>query len=293
VTINRLLAWLLWRANAHPTPVRRNEFYALKDRLLRRLATRLPDMDVQHIVRECWGPLGGLGCSGQGCYRCGGSGVWSEAWVLLERWDFAGYVFHRPAGRTGPRPATIEGFVRHPGGVDARMAEDALLWLALLCDRRLFWRTLRGSRSCGSTRRPMLLLQKLVFEIRLCVDRWHPRTCGSCGRSFIRPFEGPGIWLICRRCWRPHASVVPVAALVHSPDWHASPDAAAEAVVSEYENLRDDDTIQTLLNLARTGRERDFRDLAAMVGVEQERIDELWLGTKARRCDGPQESLPF
>lgn len=42
------------------------------------------------------------------------------------------------------------------------------------------------------------------------------------------------------------------------------------------------DHIDTLLDLARTHREQDFRDLALMVGVEREQIDALWDGTVRR-----------
>ena len=43
-----------------------------------------------------------------------------------------------------------------------------------------------------------------------------------------------------------------------------------------------EDQTKTLVELARQGREQDFRDLAAMLGIDQERRDALWSGTVAR-----------
>lgn len=39
---------------------------------------------------------------------------------------------------------------------------------------------------------------------------------------------------------------------------------------------------ETLVDLARAGREQEFRDLAAMVGVEPSSINGLWRGTIKR-----------
>lgn len=43
-----------------------------------------------------------------------------------------------------------------------------------------------------------------------------------------------------------------------------------------------EDTAATLTDLAREGREQDFRDLALMSGVAPARVDALWLGTRLR-----------
>jgi hypothetical protein len=42
------------------------------------------------------------------------------------------------------------------------------------------------------------------------------------------------------------------------------------------------DHVKTLVDLARQGREQDFRDLGAMLGVAKDQLDDLWLGTMAR-----------
>jgi hypothetical protein len=131
---------------------RRTEFYALKDRLLQRYAS-YDGVDVQHIVKPCWGPgcdgdENRFTCPGSSCRKCGGTGVFSERFIPLQRWNFEGRIFHRPMGETSKRPATIEGHILH-GDVDAHAAADAALWLFLLCDRRLFWSTLGASSFVG------------------------------------------------------------------------------------------------------------------------------------------------
>ena len=46
------------------------------------------------------------------------------------------------------------------------------------------------------------------------------------------------------------------------------------------------DTVEALLDYAREGNERDFRDLAAMSGVPLAQLDKLWQGTRARLHQG-------
>ena len=43
-----------------------------------------------------------------------------------------------------------------------------------------------------------------------------------------------------------------------------------------------DDHVRTLVDFARQGREQDFRDLGAMLGVDKGALDDLWRGTVAR-----------
>jgi hypothetical protein len=198
----RPVAWLLHLANADAPTLHRRDFYALKERLLARWGTIVGE-DVQRYRRECYG-YGFDGCEGKSCRKCGGTGVFSESWVLLERWEFCGYTFHRPVGPTRPRAVDyIDGRIRHEG-VDPRASHDALLWLTLLFDRRLFWRSLTSSRFNGWQWRPMLALQYLAFEIRSRVDRlknWlRVRRCYECERRFIARTTGSAI--LCRRCER-------------------------------------------------------------------------------------------
>jgi len=200
-TILRPVAWLLHLANAHPPTLYRREFYALKDRLCRRYG-RLVGEDVQHIVDRCWGYEEDAGCAGKLCRRCGGTGIWSERFILLHRWALGGRVFHRP-DRTVYGPGwipTIEGRITHEG-VSRHASREAALWLALLFDRALFWRLFRSSRTHELRWCPMLALQAVVFELRRFVGRFYLRRCDTCRRWVFR--YSPRVFLCfirCRRC---------------------------------------------------------------------------------------------
>jgi hypothetical protein len=209
----RAVSRLLWLANSDPPRVRRAEFYAMKDRLLRRWGTRI-GQDWQEITRECYA------CDGTGryvylegdseeCRRCGGSGTYDRFWVRLERWDLAGRVFHRPAERTYSRPVEpvkIVGKVRHADV--GRASEEACLWLALAFDRALFRRLMLGSCALDPTwRYPLVTLRKLTFRAGMLARRFERRDCHACGRPFRQGFRDRGMRsLICGRCTRPRAA---------------------------------------------------------------------------------------
>lgn len=194
---DRIIARLLWMANTRPPAVHRREFYDLKDRLLHRYAIAVGE-DIQRIRKVCWD------CDGSGvvngrwiseaaayslaeCDRCDGTGIYNTIYVALKRWDFAGYVFHQPQCRLYKlRPGdqvAIEGYVQH-ANLKGHRAKEAQLWLALLCDRRLFWRMLtRGGCALGWYGLPMCNVQRAVYvmrDVRLWW-RWRPRRCQMCG----------------------------------------------------------------------------------------------------------------
>jgi hypothetical protein len=194
--IARFLGWLLWHANAvMGSSVDRFAAYAIKERILRRHGSLVGE-DIQHIKRECYGCRGsGYYYAGEECYRCGGTGVYDEKWIRLERWELGGHIFHRPIGNMA-RPmngmVTVEGRIYHDDRNHAA-SSDALLWLALVFDRRFFWRQFSRSRGYHELWRPMLGLQALVFEIRpRSWFRQHVaarRNCMNCHRDFWRLFN--------------------------------------------------------------------------------------------------------
>lgn len=197
----RVVAWLLVHANADPgIASQRRDFYALKDRLLKRWGRVVGD-DVQEIVDRCWGYYDDGRCLGRGCGKCGGSGVFSRRRVLLERWEIAGRVFHRPVGPYyGDRPADIQGRIVHEPWSHSRASVDARLWLALLFDRRSWWRQMRSSCVYGWQWRPMLALQAFVFNARaVWFPRLVPRRCYRCSRRFI-PLTMSPYAMECRSC---------------------------------------------------------------------------------------------
>lgn len=190
---SRILATLLHYANADP-PFYRERFYALKDRLLQKYASRA-GQDVQHIKDRCWGYMADQECGGPTCSKCGGTGVYSEFFVLLDRYKWHGYIFHRPVSRVTksvPGWPTIVGRIQHKRS--GRANAEACLWLYLLTGEwRLFARALRSSATCGRHAWPLLNLQRVVFHIAINLRR---QRCW-CGRSFMTWGSG---WQICNAC---------------------------------------------------------------------------------------------
>jgi hypothetical protein len=106
------LATVLHHANCSPPPHCREDFYKLKQAICEKFGVREHD-DLQRIVDKCWG-YRYTEC-GPDCEKCGGSGIYSQVIVRLERWRLAYRVFHKPIGRVSApiEPITIEGRIRH------------------------------------------------------------------------------------------------------------------------------------------------------------------------------------
>lgn len=159
-----LLRVLLHLANSDPPTVGRREFYALKDRLLDRYATRV-GAEIQEIEQPCYG-WGRQGCDGHDCPKCGGTGIWERVWVLLHRYRWGRYVFHRPGQRSWTRPphVHIRGRIQHRRY--GRAAAEAALWLYIFTGEwALLALSLRASRRFGWWLWPLLNLQRVVFEV--------------------------------------------------------------------------------------------------------------------------------
>lgn len=202
--LKRLTSWLLYYANSDPPPMARQEFYALKTRLLQRYGMA-DGTDIQWIVKHCWN------CEARGrkdpyCWKCGGSGVYEQFWVVLVRWNLGGRVFHVPGPRRHGKPpveyaVNIHGYVQHAW--HGKVSREAQLWLALLFDRPLFWRLLTSSCYCGWSWWPMLVLQSLVVNGRWTLDRIYNavrvRICEDCGKRFM-VLGNRELWQRCRAC---------------------------------------------------------------------------------------------
>lgn len=169
--MSRLLARLivlplLDAANDSPPVLARREFYALKERLLRRYAT--PDgIDVQHIKDECYE------CSGRekpGCYRCV-NGVYRERFVALNRWRWGKHSFHTFKERLSSPPTlpTIHGFVRHGKRLPGHWPTEAFYWLALVCGDWKAFASEFGRCWHYKPRSPLVLLGTLTCEFKC---RW-------------------------------------------------------------------------------------------------------------------------
>lgn len=197
----RILARLLHLANSgHPW--RRTEFYAIKERLLRRYAT-FRGHHMQEIRKECWGPRLGWdeygdpvrGKCGPTCRQCGGTGLFDIRWVRLERWRWGKFEFHIPAGDTRVRPAghvDIVGRIEHRDY--GRLSNEAVLWLYLLAGEwQEFRRVMVCGSCCGRYWWPLTNLQRIAMRLNMKLS-W--RRCW-CGRMF--PTWGRG-WCVCKRC---------------------------------------------------------------------------------------------
>jgi len=198
--VEQLLASLLLWANARPPLIHRREFYALKTALCRRYAQ--PDgLDLQHIVKPCWGRGGEQGdtCTDCRCRKCNGTGIYDEYYIQLKRWRWNQFVFHEPLpGQRrdiAPEQAAwpiIEGYIRHQGY--GRLSNEAVLWLYLLTGSwHLFWREMTSTCCFGRYGYPLLLLQRVCWSLRKVSTI---RQCFYCHRRYLSR-RG---WQICRRC---------------------------------------------------------------------------------------------
>lgn len=199
--LQRILVRLLHLANARP-PFSRAEFYALKEKLLSKYG-RFAGHDLQIIEKQCygdgwWKDEGGTPC-GPTCTRCGGTGLYDVRWHRLERWEWLGYVFHRPVDSTSVRPSGnpaswIRGRIEHAN--HGRKSDEACLWLYILCGEwNMLWRELKGCYRYGFYAYPLLILQKIVFKVS---DKLQRRTC-FCGKRFNTWGSG---WQSCGSCRR-------------------------------------------------------------------------------------------
>ena len=163
----RIIGLLLHVANSSPPLLGREQFYAIKVRLLERYG-RFVRNERQHIRKECWD------CE-SGCYKCNrygvGGGVWDEFWVRLELWELGGYRFHTPRERTRVRPAdwydgsAIEGYIEHRR-FKYYLPFECALWLFLIYDRPTFWGVFGYSAQCSWKLTPLVWANTLYFYWR-------------------------------------------------------------------------------------------------------------------------------
>ena len=193
-----VLAMLCHYANADARGNHR--FYDLKDRLLRQYAA-FDGHDMQVITKECWGDkrdeYGEWTRCGKSCRRCGGTGVWDQRWVRLQRWRWGKYTFHIPDGDTRIKPDSVQivGRIEHPDY--GRASREAELWLyAVTLQWSTLWKQLSSGYYCQPGFWPMCVMQKLATKLRLL---FHRKRCW-CGKWFWTWGSG---WQICRQCRRP------------------------------------------------------------------------------------------
>ena len=216
-----LLGEVLHVANSRPPFVYKDEFYNLKDTLLCRFGK--PDgFDIQHIVKECWECDGGYRSESvnnlgmvvsvkRKCMKCGGSGIYLQFWTRLSRYQIGRRVFHHPERRYYVDPEiplqrpVIVGYVEHQK-YSGYLHTEALLWLSLVYDLKLFCRIFGLWGSPGLKYTPMVFLSDFLFRTRMIklVDwfrvwqskwQWFRQT--HCRHEF--PI-GNFIWDNCLKC---------------------------------------------------------------------------------------------
>ena len=218
-----LIGELLHTANSYPPFHWKREFYELKDYLLRRYGT-VQEMDLQHIVKECYA------CNGERritetvlsfgepfkmhtktCYKCNGTGTYEEFWIYLLRYQLGRHTFHIPGKKFYSRERAgwisgdeIDGYIvhRHP---DYYLYAEATYWLALFFDRALFFRKFGHSGYPAMKFTPMVILATLVFNVRMFPGlvhnrwRWLMRDVQAIRQRYCRHDFGSDEYQ-CRKC---------------------------------------------------------------------------------------------
>jgi len=166
-----ILSTLLHYAN-RSVPYPKDDFYALKSMLLERYGDRVDD-DYQHITKSCYT------CDGTGkyygyrgidiCWHCCGTGIYSNFYVILKKYQFGKYQFHTPSERKYiysdkdlPKVNFIQGYITHKTP-KYYLATECGLWLMLFYNRRVFMKMMRSSCACGPIMTPLVFIQKIVW----------------------------------------------------------------------------------------------------------------------------------
>lgn len=184
-----LIARLLHLANS----VRNNErFFAIKERLLRKHG-QFAGHVVQHIKDGCWGTESEE--CGPLCRKCGGTGIYSEVWVIHHSIAMGGYTFLLPVCREYTQPmASVDIVGRIKRQYSGLVEREAELWLYLLIGE---WEPLRIEMTStwidGWYLYPLLNIQRVLTLAILdwkanSPDRFHGE------KRWVVPMEKPVDW---------------------------------------------------------------------------------------------------
>ena len=172
--INSILGLLLHYANRHPMILFKNEFYALKTKLLQRRGTKV-GTQLQHIKKDCYRCNDGIYYShykaAEECWYCGGTGVYDEFWTELGYYRLGKFYFHVPIKRHYADPGgvlsinPIEGYIQHKAPRHY-LAYECAFWLFFLFDRETFYKSfIKSTSMCiplRNIRTPMVLIHTLI-----------------------------------------------------------------------------------------------------------------------------------
>lgn len=198
----KVIGRLLRAANANPHIFGKHRFYPLKNRVISRFGEKVGH-DLQYIKKQCWSCNGTgiftgydngihwIECPAQPCYRCV-HGTYTRYWVLLERYDLAGCIFHRPVERiyhTSRLPektvSQITGYIKHASVPPAKSGES-FLWLAMLFQPSLLFLVMGTTtiKDPFQTFPVLVLVNNIVAWIRNGITKmqhwmrknWPPKT---------------------------------------------------------------------------------------------------------------------
>lgn len=155
-------AELLYRANSKPPIMYREQFYALKTRLLEKHGT-VTGFVVQHIQKDCWDCNDGWWSETQACYSCDGTGIYKSLWVRLVQYQWGEHTFLIPKERYEQveKPAqweepTLTGYVHHNAILGWKDAQ--ILLFARYLPANQFWRFF--SRTSSNQPTPLATFQR-------------------------------------------------------------------------------------------------------------------------------------
>lgn len=179
--MRNLLGSIISIVNSDPPPEFRQEFYAIKDYVLRRFGRRV-GQDVQHILKPCW-HCHRWNCDEcerlDSCCRCLGTDVFLEFWSRLDVYQIGKHYFHLPVERMSnapTEPVTITGYIQHADRGSICLRKELCLWLILLFDPMfLLSRIGQLVYVKVSPRYPLFWLLSQAGRIKQVVRYWRQR----------------------------------------------------------------------------------------------------------------------
>ena len=150
-------------------------FYEIKKEMLKKYGRPI-GTDYQHIVKECYTcDASGIFTSDyklpEPCWKCYGTGVFSETVIHLVKYRFGKHEFHIPYHRVQifkksdlPNVTFIEGYIRHKAP-RFHIGLECSLWILMFYNFKVFKKCIRSSRRFN-IRTPLVALQATIFFFR-------------------------------------------------------------------------------------------------------------------------------
>lgn len=137
--MRNLLAKAIWIVNSDPPHQLRDEFYQIKNKVLKRFGMRV-GQDLQHIRKECWhcNYWACDECEVTGdCCKCGGTNIYRQFWSRLDVYQLGGFRFHLPVERLYKdpgEPVTLTDYIQHVERGSYFLRVELLLWMIVIFD---------------------------------------------------------------------------------------------------------------------------------------------------------------